>query len=356
MARKKLQIFEKKQNPRFIWADGIRVIAIFLVIYIHQLYLFPPLTFSTLPLWTLQLYSQIGVPLFVLLSGALLLPKEETLGVFFSKRVHSVLLPWVFWVSMYSLLGVTVYGMQFASIGSFLHYEYVLFFSRFWFLPMMFGLYLLTPILRIFVRHASDKVLIYAIGLWFLSIVSAPFAPLLYGQQIVSDTTLHYIILQYVGLYLLGYVLIHKTILQVSIRTWIMILFLSMFATYTATFFDSLSDYPSINRTFSRIFSPTFLPGVIAAYMILYLRLRSAGHISKGMKWFLTEASKSAFGIYLVHELVQECMTLSLPSINNLFSLVSPILGAPLRAMVVFIVSFCIILFLRRIPLLRIVA
>jgi surface polysaccharide O-acyltransferase-like enzyme len=351
MTRKKIV-----KNQRLLWADITRVVAIFLVVYIHQLYLLPPLTFSTLLFWTPQLFANIGVPLFVLISGSLLLPKQESLKVFFRKRVRSVLVPWVFWIGVYSIVAIGIFGQQVFPFGSFIKFEYQLFFSRFWFLPMIFGLYLLTPMLRPFVKHASNSTLYYAVILWFVTIVCIPILPAFFGHPVIPDTTLPYFILQYLGLYILGYILIYRNHLVSDIRFWVALFFVSIILTYTATFFDSLPEYPLVDRTFSRVFSPTFIPASISIFMILYLKFRNVTKINTKLRWLITEASKSVLGIYLVHELVQEYFTYSFPAVNSFFSMISPLLAIPFRAVVVFFLSFVIIFFMKRVPILRSVA
>lgn len=345
--------YSKLTSGRLLWADAIRVIAIFLVVYVHQLYLLPSLTFSTLIFWTPQLYSQIGVPLFVLISGALLLPKDESLHVFFSKRIKAVLFPWIFWISIYSLIGFVFYEEGFPSFKALIRFEYQMFFSRFWFLPMIFGLYLLTPLMRVVVRSATKEILVYTVGIWTATIVCFPFLPVLFGQAMVSDTSLSYSILQYSGLFLLGYLLVNKFIWNISSKIWIGIFLFSMIATYTVTFVDSLAVYPIIDRTFSRIFSPTFLPGVLAVFMLCYRYFKNIKYVNPQVAWLLQEASKSVLGIYLVHELVQDGLLVLFPTVNSFFDMVSPLLGIPLRAAVVFCISFVIIFYMRKLPFLR---
>ena len=49
---------------------------------------------------------------------------------------------------------------------------------QFWYLYMLMGLYLLTPILRILVAHADRKIMKYFVILWFLGASIIPFGRL----------------------------------------------------------------------------------------------------------------------------------------------------------------------------------
>lgn len=83
-------------SKRFFWADLIRTIAIILVVMVHSITL--PDKWTTIPLdWWLSsiFYNTLGhmaVPMFVMLSGALLLGKEESYRQFFSKRVIKIMI------------------------------------------------------------------------------------------------------------------------------------------------------------------------------------------------------------------------------------------------------------------------
>jgi surface polysaccharide O-acyltransferase-like enzyme len=68
---------------------------------------------GTYPVDFYYAFSRIAVPLFFLLSGYLLLQKEEPLGVFFKKRAWKVFLPFIAWSLIYMWQ-----GNQFATYGS----------------------------------------------------------------------------------------------------------------------------------------------------------------------------------------------------------------------------------------------
>ena len=101
----------KQNGVSAIPVDLIRVIAIVGVILLHanndltsQL-----ASFHILRWWMVDIYQcvgRMGVPLFLMLSGALLLTpskKDETLSYFFKKRLTRIGLPFIFWSTIYLL-------------------------------------------------------------------------------------------------------------------------------------------------------------------------------------------------------------------------------------------------------------
>ena len=99
-----------------------------------------------------QSLGRIGVPLFVMLTGALLLQpsKNESISVFFKKRWARIGLPFIFWGAAYFAYDFFVLHQAIttnAIVQGILTGPYY----HFWYLYMLAGLYLLTPILRILV-------------------------------------------------------------------------------------------------------------------------------------------------------------------------------------------------------------
>lgn len=102
------QSLQTQEHSRAFWVDVMRVMATFLVLVIHAsadpLMRFHELSSSHW--WAADGYSsltRIAVPWFFMLSGALLLPRLESLQDFFSKRFRKVLIHMVLWSGFYLL-------------------------------------------------------------------------------------------------------------------------------------------------------------------------------------------------------------------------------------------------------------
>ncbi|HYT45383.1 MAG TPA: acyltransferase family protein, partial [Methylomirabilota bacterium] len=153
----------KTSPQRMLWPDVIRIIAIYLVVQIHTSYTPPSWQWLVTILFK---FGVMGVPLFVILSGALLLGKQEDYKTFFRKRCMRVLLPWIVWTFLYMIYFFKVnhhqtianfFTAHTSPFSQWLHFFLVTFLTELWFLPMIFSLYLITPLLRIITIYANDS-------------------------------------------------------------------------------------------------------------------------------------------------------------------------------------------------------
>lgn len=157
---------QSNQNRQYE-LDVIRVVATMLVILIHtKPFLDAHFTESIGLTWEHHIMGvviDVAVPLFVCLSGALLLRKPiEDIGLFFKRRFTRVLIPFVIW-------SVVVVGIYAVTDPSHSISELVVracttgATEAYWFVFMLLGLYLIAPILNVFVQHAKPTMLTYAV-------------------------------------------------------------------------------------------------------------------------------------------------------------------------------------------------
>ncbi len=161
------------QKPRVVWADALRVLAILFVIMIHTA---APL-FTTQPVgsagftvgWLLDCLVQPGVPLFVMVSGVFML--DERRQVTIRRAVCHYALPMVgfyaLWSVVYALANKVVEPVAFggAAVDGALVKTFLMACVEgayhLWYLPMIVGLYLLTPLLRRFVKRDDPRPAVY---------------------------------------------------------------------------------------------------------------------------------------------------------------------------------------------------
>lgn len=167
-------------QARIAYADWAKVVGILMVVMIHT----TTLSFHRQPFgstgfvwsWLLDGLSHAGVPLFVMASGMFLL--DETRPVTLRRAVCRYALPmaglFVFWSVAYAAMNKVIQPLLFEQatfsetmLGEFgmacLEGAYHL-----WFLPMIVGLYLITPLLRRFVRQENRSLV-----RWFLLLALA---------------------------------------------------------------------------------------------------------------------------------------------------------------------------------------
>ncbi|MGR5243012.1 acyltransferase [Photobacterium damselae] len=189
-----------------IWFfDLLRCIAAIAVVIIHvlgpyreQLGQIPQ--FDWITAITFNSFSRWAVPVFILISGALLLsnPKPIEANYFITRRVSKVLIPFVAWSLFYAgLAGVSLSGFDGAvSINllkhAFTHETYYHLGFFYYFIP----LYLLVPLFHFFVHRAEPSQVRAVIGVWLIF-------TLLFLLRVDGPWSNQYVL--YSGYLLLGY-------------------------------------------------------------------------------------------------------------------------------------------------------
>lgn len=156
--------------------DLLRIFAAFCVILLHVL---SPLLTSAPDFGTrtwnvanmLNEITRIGVPLFLMLTGCLLLPAASTkdFGKFYRRRLSRVLIPFLIWNLIYYIYNRTQNGLpvfdraffdQLINNGS----EYHL-----WYVYTLIGIYLILPFLARMLESCTDSQI-----LWLLVLTTFP--------------------------------------------------------------------------------------------------------------------------------------------------------------------------------------
>lgn len=181
---------------RVAYADLVRLIAILMVVLIHTA---SPI-FNTAPVNSVDFavsalldgIAHAGVPLFVMVSGIFLLDEKRETSV--RRAVGHYALPLVglyfFWSVLYAAANKVLIPLMFenAALGDGMVREFGVAVLEgayhMWYLSMMAGLYLITPILRTFVKNDSRHLV-----RWFLLIVFVVRFVLPTGIRLVAEFT-----------------------------------------------------------------------------------------------------------------------------------------------------------------------
>lgn len=190
----------------------IRTFAALGVILIHStgtyLWDFKPSAPFDVRWWTGNLYCSLlrwATPFFILLSGSVFLDpaRTETTAEFLTKRMRRVLFPFALWTLVYLAYQYrgSFTGADPPKPGMVLNkvfFEDV--YYHLWFIPMIAGLYLLTPTFRIFIRHARRSDIEYFLALCFTITTIQHLVPGFFIAEYIGW-------LGYIGFYVLGYYL-----------------------------------------------------------------------------------------------------------------------------------------------------
>ncbi len=328
------------------WVDFVRFLASFLVVLAHIE------AWGAGPDWAQKFFyaiSRNGVPLFFLTSGYLLLSKQEDLRTFFRKRAARIIIPFLVWSIIYDVQN----SGAFAETGVTLEAVLKMFLrilrgpraGHLWFFYSLIGLYLITPILRVFISKARKSEFLYYIALWFLAMpllfVVEEFTPFKNGFEI-------YYTGGYVGYFLLGYYL--GRLETKPPLTWAAAgLFITgIIFTFAVFYFDLppqnnelvFRSYPSLN--------------IVLMSLGAFVLIKAAGEkISARWVGISSNASRASFGIYLIHPIVFAWMAFGWAALGFRTAAGNSILVIPLAALVNFLLSWMIVFLISKIPFVR---
>ncbi len=319
------------------WVDLVRVIGAFLVVMAHVSY--GGGGSVLISAWYFVI-SRVAVPLFFMVSGYLLLRKEEPYGEFFRKRALKVALPFLIWSVIYLLWKREGFdsGFSIKLVAS-----YLLKIVRgprenhLWFFYALIGLYFFTPILRVFVARASLRDLYYFCGLWFVVVpvfsFLQEFTPIKIGFEL-------YFIAGYSGYFMLGHLL---GMFQYTRRQLYGLALLFLMVSIGTTALNTLVD--------SEYFVSYLSMNIVLMTVFAFVLLREI-QISDRLNNFLAPLGRASFGIYLAHVIVFATLE-ELPVIRDWFSAGSSVYMIPLLGLLGFLVSFIVVAVLQKIPVLR---
>lgn len=315
--------------------DLIRGLAIIFIVFIHSMGRLATAAegdtfYLRLESASIQSIISTGVHLFILLSGALLLGKEESAGVFYRKRIRRIIPPFLIWSLVVYTFTCLVSGpipwktvipeflRQFLTQG--VHGTY-------WFVYMIIGLYLVTPLLRIVCRDEKNCLLLLGItaSVYLLNLIWPDF--LATGRWFNLNTSC---LLDYVT----GFTIVHF----LREKSWLRPAAWALFATSVAA------------DIFCRFFIGEVLPFEIASALGLFSLLvthPSPVRLSRPFRLL----SETCFGIYLSH-----CLFVS-AFVRLPFTAGIPLWADPfLKALAVLAAEFAMMWVLRKLRLTRFLA
>lgn len=309
-----------KTAETYFWADRLRNIATLMVIAIHVAapVAHVPTDLNSSWWWHGNFWNSVsrpGVPLFVMLSGFLLLGKDYPLPDFLKRRFSRVLIPALFWMCIYSLYGYLAKGSP-ASIPEMLHNIVVRpVHYHLWFIYLIIGLYLVYPILRPWIKSAKEQDFRYffimcMIGSWLYKILAEFFnLPIGVYFELFANNA---------GYFVLGYYLGVKPAADAgnsgSLQAWRwtekQLLYIGWGLAICGTLCTMLASY-FINGGFQpggnfNVFFYDYLTPNVGFSAIGWFLLARYGLQRHPLLEIEKEFAAASFGIYLAHVLVMD--------------------------------------------------
>lgn len=338
-------------KERIIWIDAVKVAAIFSVLILHaaspMLYKLGKIDF---PIWQIaNIYDSLvrmAVPLFFMVSGALLLnQKEESLSTFFSKRFVKVIIPLVAWSIIYILFRKYALNQNIDISDHLFELFYKKQYFHLWFLYTLLGLYLFIPIFKVFVQHSSKTLQLYFLSLWMITVAIIPII------NKFSDITIpNYLpmLSGHIGFLLIGYMLSKITISKKIFSLSILLIIL----TSCITIYGTHELYIEVNKFQSFFYKNLSLTTIIqsVSYFIVirYLAIKLTSNTNSNQT-LITQLSLTSFGVYLIHPIFLKLLRSLDISIFTLHGY-KILYVIPLTAIAVWVLSFIAVTIIQRIP------
>lgn len=305
----------KNKNTRNTSLDFAKIIAALAVIMIHVSANFVTIYDSTTPefFWgnILDSTSRIGVPLFVMISGALMLDESKEFPMSkLLKNIKNILFLFLFWSAFYVLTEGIIYpltnGMPLDIMNliiSFIEGHF-----HMWYLYMLIGLYLITPFLRSFVNCANKNTVLLFIVIALLTQFTIPVAnmlstilePAVYFNSFINQLYLNFFS-GYTVYYLTGWYIVHVKISDKWKRCF---LYATSIASVLLTIFYVYFTYDLTNGySVFNLFIYLYAVGVFT--IIVNLPPVTSNKLAS----LITCIANLGFGVYILHPFLQAVFT-----------------------------------------------
>ncbi len=331
------------------WVSNLRVISLFAVIVLHTAsLLLMDYKKALLNDWLVaDFYNALvrfAVPVFVMISGALMLHREYELGDFLKRRLSRVIWPFLIWSFIYIGYSWYIEDIAFtedawANIRVILHQLKYGAYYHLWYVYMLIGLYLFIPIISKFVRNATEKELRYFLLVWFVVMLFSQ--PYLLRFQPMIDV--HYFT-GYLGYLVLGHYLALIELPQKGIKTPLILYFFVCLAGIVIGTYLLTANGEALSTTMYEPLGPfivLFSAGVFLLARVVVFKIPASLIKIRNL------AGNLSLGIYLCHALI---LVLIDDQLGISYRFCNPIISIPATALVCFIISFAIIYLISKIP------
>lgn len=346
-----IETIPKAKNQAIAWITNLRVLATFAVIVLHTgvplLSQYNRLSLSDcMAGYTYNAITRFAVPVFLMITGALLLGREYESTDFLKKRMSRLVPAFLFWSLVYIIYqwheGATYFNSDIrGNIEQILRRLKSGTFYHLWYVYMLIGLYLIIPIISKFVRNASEKELLYFLAIWLITIIlSEP-----YFNRLNGTIELRYFS-GYIGYLVLGYYLANKQFKAHGLIAFATFLFICFTMVITLGTYYLMVTTKELSTVF---YEPLGLCALILSASAFFIAKNIVVRLSFRITIIFENVSKYTLGIYFIHALI-----LNVLAVNNItYAIFNPWLSIPVIALLCFVISWMLIYVMSKLPVLK---
>lgn len=297
------------KKERLMGLDVARCIAILAVLMIHvsSEFVKVPDRTSSLFFWgnIFDSVSRLAVPLFVMISGALMLDERRTMDIrsFYKKNGLGLFLLLIVWEFIYAL----IFSLKESNGLSTIFQRMIQGHYHLWYMYLIISLYIVTPFLRCIVKKENKRLVELFLVIAFLTQFTKPLVSIAtsylpfvkYLKQFMDHFYMGFFA-NYTAYYILGWYITHIGVMR---KGFVYILGLGAIIT-TMTYTHMTGDY---DRAYTSMSLMILMYSVACFTWVMSQRWRY-------LPW-VVHLSKISFGIYLIHPLVLKGVQLLLPAV-----------------------------------------
>lgn len=317
--------------------DILRVISMVMVIIIHvsNVYsrsfgvisnksFFISLIFNT--------FSRVSVPIFLMISGALLLNREFNLKKYL-KRLFKFIILIVVWDIIYLVWEYLYLGVTYNNLYKLIFEPYR---AHLWFLYTILILYALQPILRKILLKSNNIIKIILLIIWILFST---------GSMISHTLAQYFTLFSYIGFFVLGKYL-YDYVKNKDLIKYNILLIITMIICFTISIILNYKSSIKYNMFYNLYFAyrtPFIIISSFAFYTLIISNYRK-----DDLNKLIMKLSDLSLGVYLIHGIFLD-ITVKMflyPSINSL-------IGIPIFTIIIFICSTISVYILKKIKIIN---
>ncbi|UAY98319.1 acyltransferase [Dickeya dadantii] len=329
------------------WLYIARIVSTFAVIVLHvSAYTVALADLGTFSWWVGNLYDSLVrwcVPVFIMISGALLLSPEkvESLSIFYKKRIGKILTPLLFWSFFFILWSIGKARFNGGGEGDILKsimngrpYYHM------WFLYMIIGLYIFNPLIKVLATNTSEESLLFFVCLMFVFCSLSD----MYNFFIGNDDFLFLgEFIYYIPYYILGHLIARKRTAK-PISIYIALFLISLILTSAGCYLLSSFSGKEIGLYFYN-----YLSFNVILMSVSFMWILKFSHLNKSHNKKLKFLSDISLGVYLIHPVFIEVFYYLAARRWVDYSIIS----IPLLSIIVFLCCIVSVFLIKKVPYLR---
>lgn len=345
---------DKSEEKRKVHYDLLRIIAAFSVVMLHSSAQFWYSSDINSTEWIIansyDALFRFGVPIFVMLSGALFLSKQYDLSIkrLYTHNILRLAVIFVLWSGLYGLLDCIHFDLTQLSWKDVAR-EMIMGRYHLWFLPMIAGIYMLLPILRTWVHNAERKDLEYFLVLFFVLQILCWTLRSVYTSNYLNyvlDMLQVDMVCGYVGYFVLGY---YVSYIKIP-KKYHKFIYFSAFpaAVLNVVIGNYLSIRDGVPKGDFYDSYGLFTFCIVLACFLFFTEVMSRIHYSEKAARLIQGVSKGTLGEYVMHVGMMEIL-----KPYGIHSMMLPgIVGIPINAVFCFAVCLLVASVFRKVPFL----